>query len=62
MPIEKTKGGGFKYGESGHIYYGKDAKEKAIKQAVAIKYSQAHEKGLSKPTPKMMQELSKNKK
>ena len=36
MPLIKTKSGGYKWGKSGKIYYGKDAKEKALKQARAI--------------------------
>lgn len=39
MPIMKCEHNGksgFKYGESGHCYTGKDAKKKAIKQGLAI--------------------------
>lgn len=35
MPVHKTKGGGYQWGKSGKIYYGKSAKEKAEKQARA---------------------------
>lgn len=45
MPVHKTKGG-YKYGETGKTY--KD-KKSAIKQAIAIAYSKAKEKG-RKPT------------
>lgn len=49
MPVHKEKGG-YQYGKSGKIYHGKDAKEKAIKQGVAIKISQMKESGKkSKP-------------
>lgn len=40
MPVHKTKSGGYQYGETGKIYYGKDAKEKATKQGQAMKISQ----------------------
>lgn len=39
MPIKKVNGG-YKYGEKGKLYKGPGAKKKAIKQAVAIQYSQ----------------------
>ena len=45
MPVHETKGG-YKYGETGKTY--KD-KKSAIKQAIAIAYSKAREKG-RKPT------------
>ena len=35
MPIHKTKSGGYQWGNSGKVYYGKDAKAKAEKQARA---------------------------
>lgn len=35
MPIHKTKSGGWQWGKSGKVYFGKDAKEKAEKQAKA---------------------------
>lgn len=60
MPVHKVKGGGYEYGDQ-KIYKGKDAKKKAIKQGLAIKYSEARKKGLSKPTPAMLKELSKKK-
>jgi hypothetical protein len=47
MPIKTcTKDGksGFKYGDSGKCYTGKDAKAKAAKQARAIRASQARNK------------------
>lgn len=37
MPVRKTKGGGYKYGNKGKTYYGKGAKAKAAKQGRAIK-------------------------
>lgn len=40
MPVHQTKGGGYQWGNSGKIYYGKGAKAKAQKQGVAIKISQ----------------------
>ena len=45
MPVHKTKGG-YKYGETGKTY---KKKKDAIKQALAIAYSQARKKG-RKPT------------
>lgn len=38
MPVHKIPGG-YQYGETGKKYYGKDAKEKAEKQARAIEWS-----------------------
>lgn len=43
MPIKKCQSNskkGFKYGDSGKCYTGPNAKEMAVKQAVAIKISQ----------------------
>lgn len=40
MPVQKTKKGCYKYGNSGKEYCGKGAKEKAEKQGRAIKASQ----------------------
>lgn len=40
MPIKKC-GSGYKYGNSGKCYTGKGARKKAVKQAQAIKASQA---------------------
>lgn len=39
MPIRRVSGG-YRYGQHGKLYKGKGAKEKAIKQAVAIQYSE----------------------
>lgn len=39
MPLKKTKSGGWKWGKHGKVYYGKDARKKAMKQAAAIKAS-----------------------
>lgn len=44
MPIIKTKGGGYKWGKSGKIYYGKGAKDKARKQGAAIQISKQQSK------------------
>ena len=38
MPVHKIQGG-YQYGQTGKRYYGKDAKEKAEKQALAIRLS-----------------------
>ena len=35
MPIHKTKSGGWQWGNSGKVYYGAGAKQKAEKQAKA---------------------------
>lgn len=35
MPVHRTKGGGYQWGNSGKIYYGSGAKEKAEKQGRA---------------------------
>ena len=39
MPVHKTKSGGYKWGKSGKIYYGKNAKRKAARQGRAIRAS-----------------------
>jgi len=39
MPLMRCEHGGWKYGRKGKCYHGKDAKKKAIKQAVAINMS-----------------------
>lgn len=44
MPTRKTKGGGYKYGNTGKTYYGKGAKAKAERQGRAIKASQNRRK------------------
>lgn len=36
MPVHKIQGG-YQYGQTGKKYYGKDAKKKAEKQALAIR-------------------------
>lgn len=43
MPVRCTKSG-CKYGSTGKLYSGKDAYKKAVKQAQAIKASQARQK------------------
>ena len=40
MPVRKSKGG-YKFGNSGKLYKGKGAKQKAAKQGRAIRASQA---------------------
>lgn len=35
MPVHKTPGGGYQWGKSGKIYYGRGAKAKAEKQGQA---------------------------
>ena len=39
MPVHKTKSGGYQWGKSGKIYYGKDARKKAEIQGYAIEKS-----------------------
>ena len=39
MPVHRTKDGGYQWGSSGKIYYGKDAKKKAELQGRAIRKS-----------------------
>jgi hypothetical protein len=36
LPVRKTKGGGYRYGRTGKVYYGKGAKAKAARQGRAI--------------------------
>ena len=36
MPVRRTKGGGYRYGRKGKVYYGKGAKAKAARQGRAI--------------------------
>lgn len=36
MPVHKTKDGGYQWGQSGKVYYGKDARRKAEAQGKAI--------------------------
>lgn len=57
MPVHKTKSGGYKYGSSGKEYKGAGAKEKAVKQAVAIQYSEAREQGKKKLTKKTREKI-----
>lgn len=35
MPVHKTSGGGYQWGNHGKIYYGKSAKKKAGRQGAA---------------------------
>ena len=44
MPVRKTKSGGYKYGSTGKTYYGKGARQKAIKQGRAIQISKRRNK------------------
>ena len=39
MPVHKTKDGGYQWGSSGKVYYGKDARKKAELQGYAIEKS-----------------------
>ena len=36
MPVQKTKDGGYRWGTTGKVYYGKDARRKAEAQGRAI--------------------------
>jgi len=36
MPLKRCKKNGWKWGDNGHCYTGKDAKKMAIKQGIAI--------------------------
>ena len=44
MPVKRTKGGGYQYGDSGKIYYGKGAKARAERQGRAIQASKQRKK------------------
>ena len=44
MPIHRT-GKGYQWGKSGKPYKGPGAKKKAIKQGLAVAYSEARRKG-----------------
>lgn len=44
MPVKKVGKSGYKWGKSGKIYHGKNAKEKAERQAKAIYASGYKEK------------------
>lgn len=44
MPVHRTKSGGYQWGKTGKVYYGKDAKQKAQKQGIAIRLSGWKEK------------------
>jgi len=35
MPVHRTKGGGYRWGKHGKIYYGKNARKKATRQGRA---------------------------
>ena len=48
MPVHRTKSGGYQWGKTGKVYYGKDAKKKAQKQGVAIRLSGWKEKDRSR--------------
>ena len=39
MPVHKTKDGGYQWGQTGKIYYGKNARKKAEAQGQAIEKS-----------------------
>jgi hypothetical protein len=42
MPLKRCGDNGWKYGDSGKCYTGKDAKKKAIRQGVAEQYHGGH--------------------
>lgn len=44
MPVRKTKSGGYKYGSTGKVYYGKGAKQKAREQGRAIEINKRKKK------------------
>ena len=44
MPVQRTPGGGYKWGNKGKTYYGKGAKAKAQKQGRAIQWAKSQEK------------------
>jgi len=50
MPIHETKNGGYQWGNTGKVYTGKNAKKKAIKQAIAVAYKEAELEGKEKPS------------
>ena len=39
MPVHKTKSGGYQWGKSGKVYFGKNARKKAELQGYAIEQS-----------------------
>jgi hypothetical protein len=39
MPVHRTRGGGYQYGQRGKVYHGKGAKAKAARQGRAIQAS-----------------------
>lgn len=40
MPVHRTPDGGYQWGETGKVYYGKNAKRKAALQGYAIEQRQ----------------------
>lgn len=56
MPVHETEGG-YQYGKTGKVY---KSKKKAIKQAVAIAYSKAREKGRKPTSEEVKEEISGN--
>ena len=44
MPVQRTPGGGYRYGRTGKTYSGKGAKSKAAKQGRAIQASKHRRK------------------
>ena len=69
MPVHRIQGG-YQYGQTGKKYYGKDAKQKAERQALAIrlsgyeeppkkKKSLRHESDLAEIGAKFVKELFK---
>lgn len=60
MPVHEVKGG-YQWGNTGKVYKGKDAKKKAIKQAIAIAYSEAEREGKEKPSKEDIENTIKGK-
>lgn len=56
MPVHETEGG-YQYGKTGKVY---KSKKKAIKQAIAIAYSKAREKGRKPKKEEIEVEISGN--
>lgn len=58
MPVRKVKGG-HRYGKKGKLYRGKGARQKAEKQGMAIRASQARAAGHSPDMGKIARSLYK---
>lgn len=59
MPIHSAGKDAYQWGKTGKVYKGKDAKKKAIKQAIAIAYSEAKRRGKKKPSQEEIEETIK---